>query len=169
MQTSQGYSVFLVDDDRAFLHSLEHFLQQKLKQNVHISSFASGEECLKHLDEKPDIVVLDYSLNGDPYVLNGMEVMQRIRKAGSQARVIMLSAQDKMDLAVNMVRNGAYDYVVKNEYTFLKIHHVLRNAISSIQLARRLRIHRALTRAALSIALLLIAAVIIRHLFLNSP
>ncbi len=134
MKNNDILSVFLVDDDKMFLHGLEHHLQQKLKPAIRIRSFSNGEEALKSLDEKPDIVVLDYLLNGDyPYAMNGLQVLDRIKKAEPDINVVMLSVQDKADVAVDTIKHGAFDYVVKNHNTFLKAQNAVRGAIMAVK------------------------------------
>jgi DNA-binding NtrC family response regulator len=141
-----------------FLKTMEHHLQQKLKHNVKISSYNTGEECLKHIDEKPGIVVLDYILNGNyPYAMNGISVLQKIKEHSPDTEVIMLSAQDKMEVAVDTMKNGAYDYVVKNHNTLFKTQHVIRNAISNMALKKENRIYKFLVKT----IFVLIAAVVI--------
>lgn len=143
MKTNGQLSIFLVDDDTMFLRSMEHHLLQKMKESVRIRTFPTGEECLKKLDEKPDIVVLDYLLNSQyPNAMNGIQVLDNIKQASPGAAVVMLSAQDKMEIAVDTMRHGAYDYVVKNENTFLRTQNVIRNAINSISLSKELSAYK---------------------------
>jgi two-component system, OmpR family, response regulator len=63
MKNSTELSVFLVDDDKMFLTSLAHQLKTMFKSKTKIQAFTTGEECLKHLNENPDIIILDYYLN----------------------------------------------------------------------------------------------------------
>src|ERR1051326_2955744 len=140
MRTEKNISVFLVDDDKMFNRSLEHHLQHKLDPGVRISSFLSGEECLRHLDEHPDIIVLDHALNStNPFALDGTEVLRMIRQKEPSARVIMLSGQKKMEVAIDSMRNGADDYVVKNDNVFLRILQAIHNAAGRIRYRRQMR------------------------------
>ena len=112
MQTTEPISVFLVDDDKAFFTSLKHHLQQKFKTSIALMGFTSGEDCLKYSYLRPDIVVLDYYLNNEnPVAMTGIEVLQKLKSESKDMIVIMLSAQDTMEVAVTCVKNGAYEYV----------------------------------------------------------
>lgn len=119
--------LFIVDDDALFLKSLEiEFIQNA---DFNIKTFATGELCLEHLAENPDIIILDYHLNGiDNNAINGLETLIRIKAAHSYIPVIMLSSQDKIEVAVNCMHHDAFDYVVKSETAFLR----LRKNITSI-------------------------------------
>lgn len=156
-------SVFLVDDDNMFLKSLEHHLQQKLKHNIIIKAFSTGESFLKNLTQKPDVVILDYYLNGqDQHAMNGVQVLEKIKLTHPEAAVIMLSGQDKMQVAIDSMKLGAYDYVVKNENAFLRAQNVIKNAMASLKMSRELKYYKNFMRIiALVIAVIIITAVII--------
>lgn len=120
-------SLFLVDDDAMFLKSLEiEFLRNA---DFAIETFATGEVCLNALSCKPDVIILDYHLDGiTKGVMNGMETLDKIKQYDKDIPVIMLSSQDKIEVAINCMHHGATDYVVKSETTFMR----LRNIISSV-------------------------------------
>lgn len=139
MKTSAPFSVFLVDDDKMFLSSLKNTLSSQFKSDIEISTFTNGEECLQSINGKPDIVVLDYYLNDDehPDAMDGMKVLKQIKHNGSRdIMVIMLSGQDKLQIALDSIKNGAYEYVAKSESTFVKIQNIIKNAIGTIKSSR---------------------------------
>jgi len=128
-------SVFLVDDDNMFLSSLSHSLDDKFKSKVEINSFTTGEECLAKLDRKPSIVILDYHLNSEnPKAMNGIQVLKKIKSENSKAMVIMLSSQDKLDVVSDSFRNGAFEYVVKNESFYIRIENMVKNIIFNVEI-----------------------------------
>lgn len=138
METIKNLSIFLVDDDKLFLKSLEYQLQHRLKYNVKINSFLTGEDCLKNLHQKPNIVVLDYLLNSNyPDALNGLQVLKKIRQEAPETKVIMLSGHEKPDVALETMKSGGYDYVLKNDNTPIEIHTVIKNAVYSIKMMRQ--------------------------------
>ena len=71
----------------------------------------SGKECLKNMYKNPDVVTLDYGLSD----MNGLEVMEKIKTANPSVEIIVVSGQQDVATAVNILRNGAYDYLVKDE------------------------------------------------------
>jgi len=125
-------SVFLVDDDKMFLVSLKHKLLEQFK-NIKFSVFSTGEECLKNIDEKPDIIVLDYYMNSEmPDAMNGIQVLRKIHAISEDIKVIMLSAQDKLDIAVDSIKYGAYEYVVKSETAFIRLQNTIKNLLNDV-------------------------------------
>ncbi|HXC03337.1 MAG TPA: response regulator [Bacteroidia bacterium] len=130
MNHSDPVSVFLVDDDNLFLKSMEHHLMHTLDPHVQISSFHSGEECLPRLDEHTGFVVLDHRLNAqNPNAMNGLEALKKIKTLQPEARVIILSGQENMEVALEAIKSGAFDYIVKNDKAFSKIHNLIRNSL----------------------------------------
>jgi DNA-binding NtrC family response regulator len=131
-------SIFLVDDDKMFLTPLKHVLLEKIKPEIEITTFSDGEECVKRLDEKPDIVILDYYLNGaNPEAMNGIDVLRHIKDESKETMVLMLSAQDNVEVAAHCVKHGAYDYVTKSESAFIRVENSVNNIISKIILSRQ--------------------------------
>lgn len=120
-------SIFLVDDDAVFLKSLEiDFLH---KGNFAIQTYSTGEECIKHLDEQPSIIILDYHLNGIvDHAMNGIQTLDIIKDKDPTIEVIMLSSQDKIEVAIDCMHHKANDYIVKSETSFLRLQKTI-NAI----------------------------------------
>lgn len=134
MENSNKLNIFLVDDDAFYLKSLEiQFLDIK-KYEVH--TFDTGEKCIAQLALHPDIIVLDFHLNGiDPNAMNGLKTLDQIKKYNSEIPVIMLSSQDKIEVAVKCMQHEAFDYVVKSETDFLR----LNKAIALILLQKKMK------------------------------
>jgi two-component system, OmpR family, response regulator len=119
--------LFLVDDDALFLKSLE--IEFMDKGDFEIETFISGELCIANLSKKPDIIILDYHLDGiNPGAMNGLETLKKIKSTNKDIPVIILSSQDKIEVAVNCMHHNAFDYVVKSETAFVR----LRKAIDSV-------------------------------------
>jgi len=120
MGNSPQIKLFLVDDDILFLKSLEIDFSNNLAFDIY--TFQSGEACLAAMGAKPDIVILDYMLDGlNPKAMNGIATLDKIKSIDMDIPVIMLSGQDKIDVAVNCMHHKAYDYVVKSETSYLRL------------------------------------------------
>jgi two-component system, OmpR family, response regulator len=120
--------LFLVDDDALFLKELE--IEFNDAGEFRITTFATGEECIAHLKENPDIVILDYQLNGvERDAMHGIAVLDRIKEFDPTIPVIMLSGQDNIDVAVNSMHHKAYDYVVKSETAFVRLRNNITTAL----------------------------------------
>lgn len=124
MKKNNKIKVFLVDDDKIFLKSLEiEFLEC---ENYIIETFDTGESCLTNLANKPDIIVLDYQLDGiDKNAMNGIATLDKIKEFDPEIPVIMLSSQDKIEVAINCMHHKAIDYVVKSETAFMRLQKII--------------------------------------------
>ena len=120
MKEEKKIKLFLVDDDAIFLKSLEiDFLGLA---DFSIETYATGELCLLNLANNPDVIILDYHLDGiDTNAMNGLATLDRIKEINPDIPVIMLSSQDKIDVAINCMHHKAYDYVVKSETAFMRL------------------------------------------------
>jgi DNA-binding NtrC family response regulator len=112
--------LFLVDDDILFLKSLEiDFLEHS---DFVIETFATGELCIDNITENPDIIILDYHLDGiDKFAMNGIETLDKIKAYNQDIPVIILSSQDKIEVAINCMHHKAFDYVIKSETSFMRL------------------------------------------------
>ena len=126
MENHEKISIFLVDDDALFLKSLEiEFLEHA---DFTINTFPTGETCLKNLRLHPDIIILDYHLDGIVVgAMNGIETLDKIKEENLGIPVIMLSSQDKIDVAINCMHHMAFDYVIKNETAFIRLQKIITN------------------------------------------
>lgn len=116
--------IFLVDDDALFLKSLEiEFLEHG---DFIIETYATGELCLLHLPHNPDVVILDYHLDGiDKTAINGIDTLDKIKDFDKNIPVIMLSSQDKIEVAIDCMHHKAFDYVVKSETAFVRLQKII--------------------------------------------
>jgi len=131
---NEKMKLFLVDDDVVFLKALEsEFL---LQGDFVVETYSTGEFCIANLLHKPDLIILDYHLDGiDKTVMNGLETLDKIKEINSDIPVIMLSSQDKIEVAVNCMHHKAFDYVVKSETAFVR----LQKAITMISELKKLK------------------------------
>lgn len=128
MKTNRIITLFLVDDDAVFLKLLEiEFMQYS---NLEVTTFATGELCLSNLTICPDVIVLDYHLDGiEKNAINGIETLDRIKSHHPDLPVIMLSSQDKIDVAIECMHHSAHDYVVKSETSFMRLINIITSII----------------------------------------
>ena len=124
MNNGNKVKLFLVDDDAVFLKSLEiEFLQHA---DFEIETYSTGELCMEYLSHSPDVIVLDYHLDGiDKNAMNGIATLDKIKDFNPDIPVIMLSSQDKIDVAVNCMHHRAFDYVVKSETAFNRLQKII--------------------------------------------
>lgn len=112
--------IFIADDDAMIRQALKFYLSQRF--DCEISLFETGEDCLHHIDEQPDIVVLDYFMDSiKKDAANGMEILKAIKKNHPTIQVIMLSNQEQYGVALQTLQKGAVHYVIKDEEAYKNI------------------------------------------------
>ncbi len=121
--------IFVVEDDQWYREFLSFTLA--LDPEHVVESFETANQCLERLDANPHIITLDYSLPD----MNGDELFAIIRKKCPNSEVIVISEQDKIDTALNLLKDGAYDYFVKSK----DIRDRLLNTVSHIKVNQQLR------------------------------
>jgi two-component system, OmpR family, response regulator len=106
--------IFLVDDDAVFIKTLAaEFLQHP---GFEVETYSTGESCLENLSHAPDVIILDYHLDGiTKGAMNGIETLDKIKEYNNGIPVIILSSQDKIEVAVKCMHHKAHDYIVKSE------------------------------------------------------
>jgi CheY-like chemotaxis protein len=130
-------TVYLVDDDAVFLKLLA--IDFQLQTDFKVLTFETGEKCLENLDRQPDLIILDYHLDGiEKGVMNGIETLDKIKEYSAIIPVIMLSSQDRIEVAVECMHHKANDYIVKSETSFIKLQTVIQSIFNLKQIEKKL-------------------------------
>jgi len=109
MYEKDPVSIFVVEDDVVYSKFLKHVLE--LNPDFEVDYFTTGKECINNLHKKPSIITLDYTLPD----LSGEGVLKQIREFDPNISVIIISAQDKIKTAVDLLKLGAFDYIAKDQ------------------------------------------------------
>jgi two-component system, OmpR family, response regulator len=122
----KGVSVFLVDDDLMYLVAMEHYLLQYIP-TLKIKTFQTGESSLQQMKiNPPDIVILDYFLDSEvSSAKNGIDILRKIKTMNTATKVVMLSRQNDIKVALYSIRYGASDYISKGTKAFSEIKNIL--------------------------------------------
>lgn len=126
--------VFLVDDDSFSANICMEYLKGLGFTNTF--SFGSGQELLDNLNLNPAVIFLDYYL-GDS---QASALLEKINTSHPDSYVVILSGQPEMDVTIDMLNNGAFDYIIKNEYQLQKISAVLGKLIAADTYSKKLKI-----------------------------
>jgi len=124
--------IYIVDDEQSISKLLSFWVKDKWGYNVEV--FSNSESMLKKVNSKPDLILLDIMLPG----LDGIETLKRIRQMDENLPVIMLSAQGSIEVAVESLRYGAYDYFSK-PIDQQKLELAIKNAIKNYDLQKELQ------------------------------
>lgn len=121
--------VLLVEDDQDHADLTVSILQDLKRRDDYqfrVDVAKTGEECLKAIsDDQYDTILLDYSLPR----MSGIEVLEKIRGMGIETPVIIVTGYGDEKVAVNSMKSGAYDYVVKEQGYLKSLPNVLRRVI----------------------------------------
>lgn len=121
--------IFIVDDEESILKMLTHWVKNQWNYNVKL--FMNGTDVLENINEEPDLILLDIMLPD----INGIEILRQVKQKNKNIPVIMLSAQGSIDVALESIRLGAYDYFPK-PIDKNRLEHTIKNAIKNYDLER---------------------------------
>lgn len=109
MHKTRNPLIFLIEDSVVYKDLIVGYLKSKKFANLNI--YKNGDECMKDMHLKPDLIILDYSSQGK----TGLELMSQIQNEYPEVDFIFLSAQNNVEIAVQIMKIGAADYIIKNE------------------------------------------------------
>jgi len=108
---NETFKIFIVEDDTWYGSMLQHYLS--LNPEYEVKRFESPTDFFSQLHHNPNVVTLDYSLPD----CDGAEVLKKIKETNPDTRVIIISGQEDVATAINLLKNGAFDYIVKDDDT----------------------------------------------------
>jgi DNA-binding NtrC family response regulator len=128
MSEARPVNIYVIEDDPVYAKFLTYVLN--LNPDHEVKIFEEGEDFLDHLHEKPDIITLDYSLPD----ITGEDVISKVKSFDVNIPIIIVSAQEKIGTAVNLLKLGAYDYIPKDKETKDRLLNTINNAKKNISL-----------------------------------
>ncbi len=126
------FKIFVVEDNEWYNKLLVHNLS--LNPDFDIESYTNGAECIKNLNHLPDVVTLDYRLPD----MKGIEVLKSIKQYNNDIQVILISEQNDIDVVVSLLKEGAYDYIVKSNDIKERLHNTILNIQKNIGLRKEI-------------------------------
>src|SRR5688572_4230354 len=132
MYEKDPVKVFVVEDDPAYTKFLKYVLG--LNPDYEVEFFTTGKECVDNLHKNPAVITLDYSLPDMP----GEKVLSQIKAHDPNINVIIISAQEKIGTAVELLKLGAFDYITKDQETKERIVNSINNARNKTSLIREI-------------------------------
>lgn len=113
--------IYVIDDNASSTFIVEHLLSTESRDSVKAFTTSSGfwDEYQKI---KPDVVILDYFLDGN---ITGMDLLKKIKKGSPDVMVIILSKQEDVKVATELIRNGAAYYLVKSSESLKRLKSII--------------------------------------------
>jgi len=161
MQKTKNPLIFIIEESTIYKDLIVGYLKSNKFPNIKV--FKTGEECMNNLQLNPDVIVLDYSIEG----ISGLELMKKVKATRPQIDFIFLSGQNDVEIAVSILRLGAADYIVKNEKAPKRL---LKSIEQAIMNTNKEKLNKGFTIGVLGffvLLLLLIAGIIFIALFFN--
>lgn len=124
----KNLKIFVVEDDLWYGELLVHHIT--MNPDYEVVKFTSAKEIIANLHLQPDVITLDYSLPD----LNGDEVLKRIKTELPNTAVVIISGQENISTAINLLKKGAYDYIVKDEETKERLWNTINNIRQNVEL-----------------------------------
>ncbi len=106
-ENETGEHILVTDDDPVTRNLLRHHLEEA---GFVVSEAENGSQALEQIDDLTSVVLLDLNMVG---VNDGLDCLRQIRRRHAHVQVIMVSAQEELDVAVQTIKMGAFDYVLK--------------------------------------------------------
>ncbi len=128
----QTFNIVVVEDNSWYNKLLVYTL--KLNPDYNVVSYVTGKELLDNLNNDIDLITLDYRL-GD---YDGLALLREIKEFNSTLKVIMISEQSEIPIAVELLKEGAYDYIVKSEDIRERLLHTAQHILREKNLERKL-------------------------------
>lgn len=122
MYDKEPVKIFVVEDDQAYTKFIKYVLG--LNPDYEVEFFTTGKECLNNLHKNPSVITLDYSLPD----MAGQQVLEQIKSFDPNINVIIVSAQEKIGTAVELLKSGAFDYITKDQDTKERLLNSVNNA-----------------------------------------
>ncbi|MGZ3494542.1 MAG: sigma-54-dependent transcriptional regulator, partial [Thermodesulfobacteriota bacterium] len=130
------FKILVVDDEPILRESLEIALKTS---NYDVITARTGEEGLERFKkENPDLVLLDHWLPG----INGDEVLRRIKEEDSNIPVIIMTAQGSIEMAVNSMKMGAFDFLIK-PFDLEQVEDLIKKGLDRVRLRKEVEWLRA--------------------------
>ncbi len=128
-----SFKIFIVEDDPFYGELLKRHLA--LNPDNEVLLFKSGRELLANLNNKPQMISLDYRLPD----MTGMDILKKIHAGNPEIPVIIVSGQEDINTAVELIRVGAYDYFVKDDHTKTRLWNAANKIRENVNLKKELQ------------------------------
>ena len=158
MAVKKDHLIFVVENNKVYNLMVTEYLK---KQNfTNVKAIYSGEECVEKVEkgEKPEIVIQDYHLDG----INGIDVLRKVKKINPKTEFVFLTSNENMEVAVNTIKYGAYDYIVKDKMALDKVVFKILKIIKMIKLENKNRqIRKVMIISSIVVGVIIIASILL--------
>lgn len=129
---TETFRIFIVEDDIIFAKIISHHLSLNPEYEVEI--FPDGRSLLKNLYKNPALISLDYNLPD----MTGLEVLKQIKEFNPDTPVVIVSGQQDVATAIELLKKGAYDYILKDQDTKERMWNITKNIRENVALKQKI-------------------------------
>lgn len=129
---SEPFRIFIVEDDIIFAKIISHHLSLNPEYEVEI--FPDGKSLIKNLYKNPALISLDYNLPD----MTGLDVLKQIKEFNPDTPVVIVSGQQDVATAIELLKKGAYDYILKDQDTKERMWNITKNIRENVALRQKI-------------------------------
>jgi len=129
---SEPFRIFIVEDDIIFAKIISHHLSLNPEYEVEI--FPDGKSLVKNLYKNPALISLDYNLPD----MTGLDVLKQIKEFNPDTPVVIVSGQQDVATAIELLKKGAYDYILKDQDTKERMWNITKNIRENVALRQKI-------------------------------
>ncbi|MDX1283605.1 MAG: response regulator [Draconibacterium sp.] len=164
MSVGKNILIYVVEDNKLYNKMICQFLEKSGYKNV--KTYLNGKDCVNDVakGESPDVVIQDYFLEDS----DGIAVLQAVKKKSPNSEFVFLTANENMDVAINSIKYGAYDYIIKDsDIALKKVVNKIEKITKMLELKRRNKIIKQAMIASLFIVIAIILFALL-HVFFDA-
>ncbi|MBI2270174.1 MAG: sigma-54-dependent Fis family transcriptional regulator [Bacteroidetes bacterium] len=130
MENKFPVQIFILEDDPVYAKTIQLGLEDN--DNYNITHFVNGEDFLKALHAKPDIVTIDFNLPDH----NGLEILKKVTRIDKNIIPLIISGQSEVEIVVQCYKNGAKDYIIKKADSLIQVLNSIKNLSANVRLRK---------------------------------
>ena len=130
----RDFKIFITEDDKWYAELLKHHMS--LNPEYEVRTFETGAALQAALHEQPALVTLDYGLPD----IKGDKLLQDVKSVCPDSAIVIISGQEDVNTAVTLLREGAYDYIVKDEEAKDRLWNIAVNVRQNQSLKERIEV-----------------------------
>lgn len=133
MAAKDNFKVFVVEDDKWYNNFLQYIVS--LNPEYSVQTFLNAKDCIDNLHQKPNLITVDYTLPD----MNGSDLIRKIKEVEPETQIIVISGQEDVSTAVELLKLGVFDYIIKDEDTKNRLLNSIQNARTNAQLKQEIQ------------------------------
>lgn len=150
--------VFVIEDNELYSKLIERQLKERTDYQVEV--FVTVESMLSELKSgnEPHLIITDYYLGHQ--IKTASELIEEVELINASIPIVVMTSQSDLKLAINILKQGAFDFIVKDNSAFEKIVSTVSKVAELVKLKEEISLHRTRTRKDLQRLTFLIAAAV---------